>query len=696
MPSKCVLLCVLWALFPSLSFAASVTEVSTGITLTMNPGGEYTVESTDPPFRFGGNLDSYLTDLGTGSGADRIGRYQQISFRYQTNGARAASLRLYADRPVVLFSIQYLEPAPNLLRFPGLTTYPRNLFHLAFDGLFGAYRYDLLAGDSPWVFFDGQANTFILSAASHFDTAATTVRNTTGIEVGVNPAIASLPQDFQFDTILVIGKGINQTFETWGHALTDLGGKTRPSNDADTMLTRLGYWTDAGSAYYYRWEAALGYPGTLQRVKEEFDRKGIPLGYMQLDSWFYPKGRGARWDDATGGIYRYEADASLFPGSLRSFQQNLGIPLVAHGRWIDTMSPYRQQYKMSSDVSIDVNYWDAVADYLRSSGAVTYEQDWLGTSQANLNLSDRAAYLDNMAQAGMERKITILYCMPLPRHYLQSSSLDNVTTIRTSDDRFSRGRWDQFLYGSRFASALGLWPWSDVAMSYEPDNLLLATLSAGPVGVGDKLGDVTADYLLRAVRSDGVIVKPDAPIVPVDDVLLGDAQGDNGPMVAVTHTDFDQSRALYVFAYQRGANANFWFTPASLGLPGAAYVYNYFSGTGTVIDAGATVQDTLVDRGYYIVAPVGPSGIAFLGDAGQFVPLGKKRIAALRDDGVVQATVLFAPGETSRTLFGYSPAAPVVTATNGSAGIPAYDENSRLFRVDVTPGDDGSAVVTIR
>jgi ubiquinol-cytochrome c reductase iron-sulfur subunit len=43
----------------------------------------------------------------------------------------------------------------------------------------------------------------------------------------------------------------------------------------------------------------------------------------------------------------------------------------------------------------------------------------------------------------------------------------------------------------------------------------------------------------------------------------------------------------------------------------------------------------LDDRGYYIVAPVGPSGIAFLGDAGQFVSLGRKRIASLKDDGAV-------------------------------------------------------------
>ena len=48
-----------------------------------------------------------------------------------------------------------------------------------------------------------------------------------------------------------------------------------------------------------------------------------------------------------------------------------------------------------------------------------------------------------------------------------------------SDDRFDRNRWDTFLYTSRFASALGVWPWSDVFMSSETNNLVLSVLSAG-------------------------------------------------------------------------------------------------------------------------------------------------------------------------------------------------------------------------
>ena len=40
----------------------------------------------------------------------------------------------------------------------------------------------------------------------------------------------------------------------------------------------------------------------------------------------------------------------------------------------------------------------------------------------------------------------------------------------------------------RLASALGEWSWTDVFMSSETSNLLLSTLSASMVGVGDALG----------------------------------------------------------------------------------------------------------------------------------------------------------------------------------------------------------------
>ncbi len=80
--------------------------------------------------------------------------------------------------------------------------------------------------------------------------------------------------------------------------------------------------------------------------------------------------------------------------------------------------------------------------------------------------------MNNMASGMSSAGLTMQYCMALPRHFLQSSMYNNLTSIRVSGDRFSSARWDTFLYASELASALGIWPWSDVFMSSETDNML--------------------------------------------------------------------------------------------------------------------------------------------------------------------------------------------------------------------------------
>jgi hypothetical protein len=526
--------------------------------------------------------------------------------------------------------------------------------------------------------------------------AATTRSRAGAIASGINRGIARLPMGLTHRTMLVVGRGINPTFDAWGHAMTDLQGKTRPANNADVGLRELGYWTDHGAAYYYHYDASRGYAGTLLAVRDEFRNKGLPLGYMQLDSWWYPKGPSADWRAGGGGEYTYTAAPALFPQGLGAFQRRLGLPLITHARWIDAHSPYRRRYAMSNNVSIDPRFWDSIARYLKNGGVRTYEQDWLSRPATAANtIAAQDAFMDGMARATSRNGLSMQYCLPQPRHYLQSTRYDNLYTMRVSNDRFGPSRWTQFLYGARLAGALGVWPWADVFMSAERDNLLLATLSGGMVGVGDPLGAVDRADLVQAVRTDGVIVKPDAPIVPIDAVYLDDARGMARPMVAWTYSDHGGMRAAYVFAYSRGTATAATFVPASLGLSGRVYVYNYFTGRGALLTAGQTFYETVHDGSYDVVVPVGRSGIAFLGDAGKFVSLGKQRIPRLRDDGAVHATVAFAAGERAVTLHGYAPARPRVTATKGAAGPVTYDAASGQFNVTVSPAPDRTAAIRL-
>jgi hypothetical protein len=336
--------------------------------------------------------------------------------------------------------------------------------------------------------------------------------------------------------------------------------------------------------------------------------------------------------------------------------------------------------------------------YLHNNNVVVYEQDWLSAQAQSLsNLTDPNAWMTAMADAASQYNLTVQYCMPDPHHILQSTMYSSVVTARVSDDHFMRSHWDDFLYDSRPVSAVGVWPWTDVFTSSETDNLLISTLSAGMVGVGDALGTVDKTNLLQTVRPDGVIVKPDSSIVPLDSTYIAEAQGQNPAMVAAAYTYHTDMTAAYVFAYSRtGQDETASFSPASLGITSSkAYVYNYFTGKGELVSANQSVSRKVNDGSYYIVVPVGPSGIAFLGDAGKFASLGDKRISTLYDNGVLHATVAFAANEGAVTLHGYAPSQPVVTTTDGSAGTVSYNPKTHLFSFSLSAGKNNSATVSI-
>ncbi|HEY2082028.1 MAG TPA: hypothetical protein VGI88_04540, partial [Verrucomicrobiae bacterium] len=332
---------------------------------------------------------------------------------------------------------------------------------------------------------------------------------------------------------------------------------------------------------------------------------------------------------------------------------------------------------------------------------VTFEHDWLDINALPLlNLNDPPAFMNDMAHSAAAKGIDLQYCMPLPRHFLQGSLYSNLATMRVSNDRFEIGKWNSFLYTSKLAGALGCWPWTDVFYSSESRNLLLSTLSAGPVGVGDALGAINTINLAKSVRPDGVIVKPDSPLTPTDPSYVNGAQSGSQPMVAAAYVDHGDLRAAYVFSFaQASALTNSSFIPNQLGVPGNAYVYDYFSSTGVIVAASNTFNFTTtmpsnnVNGSYFVVIPVGPSGIAFLGDTNKFVTLGKKRISTMADAGVLKVTTSFAVGETNLTLTGYAPSAPYIGALNGAFGVMNYDPTTHLFSINLAP--DGSNTATL-
>ncbi|MBV8909573.1 MAG: hypothetical protein JOZ89_02315 [Gammaproteobacteria bacterium] len=526
------------------------------------------------------------------------------------------------------------------------------------------------------------------------------------IASALEQAAGALPAGFTHAALMAFGAGVNAAWQEWGRALTALEGVERPANDADIGLRYLGYWTDNHAAYYYDYDRALGYAGTLDSLVRRYRLEGIPIRYLQLDSWWYykslsdPSGKagtskngelpGGEWN-RYGGLMRYEAHPAVFPRGLAAFQQRIGLPLIVHNRWVDPASPYRRRFQFSGFAAVDPSFWKEILGYLASSGVVTYEQDWLnviyGHSPALASGAMAAdAFEDDMASAAADRGLTMQYSMALPRQFLQGSRYPNLTTIRVSGDGLTRDHWDASLFTSRLASALGIWPWTDVFMSTEVDNLLLATLSAGMVGIGDRIGNENRENLMQAVRTDGTIVKPDTPLVPIDAMYLADARQ---PMIAAAHTDHGALRSSYVFVYGRGEpRGRAAFTPGEVGVAREAYVYEPRRHEGRLTASTQPVSCSLAADGspYFIVVPLSRSGIALIGDEGKLVPDGRRRIAALEDEPQrLTATVTFAPADGTVRLIGYARHEPRISALEGTVSEVTFSPQTSRFTAVVSP-----------
>lgn len=662
--------------------------------------GNYAVVSKSTHLRVDGSLPEAVTHLGIRSGLDSLGAYQQIEAVYGSS-ARVAIVRLYRHSSTALFLDRHKGADANSSPFPEFHPLPQTLGRASYRVFkFSPIDFGKLDSQGPWLFFDRQRNTLVLSPADNFLVADLEELPDGRLSSGIAAQIAMLPAGFTHRTLLSFGTGINRTIGDWGMALQKLEGKRPVANDADVVLNKFGYWTDNGASYYYKFDPALGYEGTLLAIRNEFQKLGVPLAYMQLDSWWYPKQDPKGKGDSGTMVYR--ADPTIFPDGLDAFHRKLGLPLVTHGRWIAHNSPYRDQYRMSDNVIIDPRFWNSTADYLKQGGVTVYEQDWLNhNARPAIDIEQSHAYLAEMANSMRRDGIGIQYCMPLPAYFMASTQFPNLRTIRTGDDHFMRARYDTFLYTSALARAVGLWPWSDVFMSSEQLNLILSTLSAGPVGTGDALGAIDAENLKRVMRQDSVILKPDTSLMPVDAMYLADSvtglDHASAPMVAMAQTNFGKLSESYLLSYSRTGNDSEAVIPyANLAIDGPVYAWDWVSQKGKRIDDGQSLHVPYENGwGYEVLAKIDKSGIALVGDTSKIVPLARKRFVSVSTANDIDATLAFASGETSVPVTIYAEHAPHVIAIEGTVRALHYDSVTDLATFTVSPSRQSRAKIRI-
>jgi hypothetical protein len=320
--------------------------------------------------------------------------------------------------------------------------------------------------------------------------------------------------------------------------------------------------------------------------------------------------------------------------------------------------------------------------------------------------------------------------MALPRFLLKSTQLQAVTNARASSDYSPGGSANEnwrLGFSSMLHSALGLQPSKDVFWSSASQpgcpyaagagclernpflQALVATLSTGPVGIGDSIGGTNASLVMMTCRAgDGLLLKPDRPAQLMDLAFrlaafggsgAGEASGqrraeeeeeeENGeaaeqglrgpvglPLPELTqawsaHGPGKAWRWHYILAANLSSAVSLGFQdlgPALAAEQGGFLAFDFFSvrqgSPGAALSSSSaplllqlgTAQPSQaapdsVPLRYLLLAPVLPSGHVLLGECSKLVPMSSLRCVDLEVSAEgFGVTVVGAPGGAEESV----------------------------------------------
>lgn len=495
--------------------------------------------------------------------------------------------------------------------------------------------------------------------------------------------LQSAPAGFATDLAVLAADGPRAALDAWGRMLLAAAGTVRPGRWPDAVGSRPSYWTDNGSAYWYKTEPGLDAEGSIVAAVDDLRSKGVSLGAVQLDSWFYPHAEMRpfntdEWLVPPSAMIAWEERPDALPDGIPSLRKRLGNPpLVAHMRHLSSDSPMVAVAPTWTDgpyaAPSTPEAYERWLDQCRAWGVETLEHDWLvevffGVREMRARPGRAAAWQEGIDAAARERGVTLQWCMGTPADFAQTTTLTQVTSVRTSGDHgyiATPGQlWAWFCTTNALVGSLGLMPFKDVfhadpevaGQTGEPEALLSA-LSTGPVGLGDRVGHTDPAIALRTCRADGLLIKPHSPIAAIDESLMSGPAFNPVPLVATCRTEHPAGGWRYVVAM----HANPAEEPISgeirlsslqnpitnqgevddEGSVNTFVVWNWRTGTAERLPADATIPVFLEreDWTFHVLAPVLPSGIAVIGDVTKFVTAGDARIEVFNTAGGVRLIV---------------------------------------------------------
>ena len=453
----------------------------------------------------------------------------------------------------------------------------------------------------------------------------------------------------------------------WGEALLRFHGKARTRPDVHVVLSSLG-WNDNAASFYCPLpgrpapaNSTVGDVAAMHTtVAEEAAAAGLPFRFHFVTSHWYGErvyGGVSEWtDDAWGNMSSRLPAPGGAGGGMAAMWRALAARGVratsSHlGSWVPT-TPYASNASAfgewfvgnSSALPLSRSFFAHVLGRAaREWGLAVLEQDHMseayeGAAALTLGTVDGfERWLAAEGQGADDAGVSIEYCMDVPSIIINSATVPRATHARASGDYIpSQAAW-QWEIGvtSALLWAVGLFPSKDVYYSSSAESYTAATdiasdclfsgfhepfplthhaaavLSAGLVQPSDGPGAAGDAALVRtAARSDGVLLKPDRPLMRIEATWSARMFGSTGPGVpprvgSVSSTLASVAGFTWHYVFAANLSAAYNFTPSDL----------FSAGVGGVAAAGT--GDLVVVTGF--VPPDG-SGASWRWDVGTSTP----------------------------------------------------------------------------
>ena len=374
---------------------------------------------------------------------------------------------------------------------------------------------------------------------------------------GAQGMIPRLPADYELRFALVSRIGVTAAALSYGSHVKSAGeaaAADRKLTLADDVLSsRLHYVTDGGALENYcdYWPACTHSNGsracvpmhtTLAALKAYHAKLALNVSLYHLDPFW--------WSQEPFGGCKLGAFAQTLTPSPFHFPDGLGklqTPMQLIVKWFTDDNEYKSSYRFEGNNvggADSARFWKAqLTRLVNTAGLKSLVWDGLDftwmSSDARVNNTHEQDTADaGLAGAAFALKLPMRVDTALPSDVLGSGRFGAYTAQRVTGDAnphdyFEANNWLQYASNAIIPASMGVRPmldvlwtngsaqfgdprWKNCSRKNVRHDLSIAVMSAGPVGFGDLLNGTDQAVLTRAMRTDGVLLKPCFPILRVD------------------------------------------------------------------------------------------------------------------------------------------------------------------------------------